>query len=91
MAHPAPHPDERLSAPAHVIDLILGVPRPRPGPAGAGTVDYARALRAEARVYADLIWSEAWHAGAAWGLARNTRIEVQVTTERFAELARKAG
>jgi hypothetical protein len=69
-----PH-DERLHAPAHVIDMVLGVMRQTRRPSGPipGTVDYARAARAEARVYADRIWQEAWHAGAAYGLARNNQ------------------
>lgn len=92
MEEPAPgQTDESQrtpAAPEYVIDMLLGVMRPYPGPPGAaGSVAYARAARAEARVYADRIWAEAWHTGAAWGLARNTRIHVEVTAERLAELA----
>lgn len=57
--------DELRRAPEHVVDMLAAVMRPpaRPttGPA-PGTVSYARLARAEARVYADRIWAEAFQA-----------------------------
>lgn len=82
--------DERLHAPAHVIDLILGVMRQTPRPCGPspGTVDYARAARAEARHYADQVWAEAFRAGAAWDRS-HTRTAVRAA--RIDELTRDRG
>lgn len=70
------HPDEsQRGAPEHIIELLLGVMRPYPGQPSpsAGSVAFARAARAEAKVYADRIWEEAWNAGAVWGVSRNTQ------------------
>ena len=82
---------ELRTAPEHVIDMLLAVMRPYGGPAGhPGEVSYARAARAEAKIYADRIWAEAAAAGAAWGLARNTQpIRIDLPTERLAELMRR--
>jgi hypothetical protein len=81
---------QQRDAPEHVIDLMLGVMRPYPGP--FPDVAYARAARAEAKIYADRIWAEAWAAGAAWGLARNSEpIRVEVTAERLDQLRADAG
>jgi len=92
---PTQHPpeqgtDERLHAPAHVIDLLLAVMRRRAPRIGLppGTVDYARAARAEACTYADRIWAEAYLAGAEWGLAHNTQ-PIKISAERFDELAQE--
>lgn len=54
------------TAPEHVVDTILAL-LPAPDP---GNVGQLRSRRAEAAAYANRIWSEAAHAGAAWGLAR---------------------
>lgn len=81
--------DEQIRAPEHIVTLVLGLMRQRPGPVGPppGTVDYARAAREAARVYADSIWGEAWLTGAAWGRAYSpSPIRVVVTAERLAEL-----
>ncbi len=61
---------EPVNVPEYLVDLLLGVMRPFPAPDMAPeSIAYARAARAEARTYANRIWQEAWHAGAAWGLA----------------------
>jgi hypothetical protein len=54
------------TAPDHVVDTILALMPP----ADPGNVGQARSRRAEAAAYANRIWAEAAHAGAAWGLAR---------------------
>ncbi len=80
-------------APEHVIDLLAGVMRPPPvTPAGPapGSVAAARRARAEAKVYADRIWAEAWHAGATWGLACNTQ-PIRVAPDVFDRLIEEAG
>jgi hypothetical protein len=55
------------TAPDHVVDTILALMPAGPDPGG---VDRARARRAEARAYANRIWAEAAHVGAAWGISR---------------------
>jgi hypothetical protein len=63
------------TAPEHVVDLILGL-MPAAAPDNVAQV---RARRATAAAYANRIWAEAAHAGAAWGLARAPlKIEVDV-------------
>lgn len=57
---------ELCTAPDHVVDTILAL-LPASDP---GNVSQARSRRAEAAAYANRIWSEAAHAGAAWGLSR---------------------
>lgn len=80
------------TAPEYVIDMLMGVMRPYPGMATEpGSVAYARAARAEARVYANRIWAEAWHTGAAWGLARNNKIRIEVSAERLDQLKQGTG
>ncbi len=88
-------PEELMTPPEHVIDLLLGMMRPYPEqPAGPprGSIDYARAARAEARTYAQRVWVEAAHAGFAYALAtEHTRVQViEVTPEKMAELRRCA-
>lgn len=61
-----------VRAPEHIVDHLLAVMRPHRGPS-VGSREYALAARAEARAYADRYWTEGWHAGAVWGLARNTQ------------------
>lgn len=70
------------TAPDHIVDLLIAVRRPRAaaGAAPPDTVVDQRIARAEARAYADRIWGEAWHAGAAWGLARNAQ-PIQITLD----------
>lgn len=55
------------TAPDHVVDMILAL---MPVCADPSDVEQARAKRATARAYANRIWAEAAHTGAAWGLAR---------------------
>jgi hypothetical protein len=77
-------------APEHVIDMVLGVMRQRARPgAGLEPVAQARADRAEAKIWADRIWSEAFMAGAAWWAAREPA-RMLVAPERFAEIAEAA-
>jgi hypothetical protein len=83
--------EDLKTAPEHVVDLLLGMMRPypeRPDGPPHGSVDYARAARAEARIYADRIWAEAAHAGATYALAiARTRIQViEVTPPKMSEL-----
>ncbi len=82
--------DGLTKAPDHIVDLMLGVMRPYSGPPGQG--GYARAAREDARRYADRIWAEAAHAGAAWGLAAKPARMIEITgegAERLAELIRR--
>ena len=63
------------AAPEHVVNMLFAVmppPTPQPGVEPYST-GHARAAQAQAKVLADQIWAEAWHDGAAWGLARNTQ------------------
>lgn len=57
---------ELHTAPDHVIDMILGL-MPAADPCN---VPQVRSRRAEAATYANRIWAEAAHAGAAWGISR---------------------
>lgn len=66
--------EDLLRAPDHVVDMLLGALRPPPRTPGMvppppGSVTYARVARAEARVYADRIWAEAFTRGMAHGMA----------------------
>ncbi len=85
--------DERQRAPEHVIDMLAGVmrqPAVTPASPAPDSVAYARRARAEAQIYADRIWAEAFHAGAAWGLARNNQ-PILVAPDVIDRLTEEAG
>lgn len=84
--------DELMKAPEHVVDLLLGMMRPypeQPGGPPPGSVDYMRAARAEARIYADRIWQEAATAGAV--VAQAPVRVIGITAPGMPELGERAG
>jgi hypothetical protein len=86
-------PDDRRQAPEHLVHMLMAVTRPRQGePGGFDPHQSSRIAAARARQYANQIWAEAWHTGAAWGLARNstTRFVFETTQDRDKALAKLA-
>lgn len=78
--------NQHTQAPEHIVAMLVPVwRRMLTGPAGLrpGSADYAKAVRAEVRRYADRIWAEAFQAGAVYGVAHSgpTRILVMDRTE----------
>lgn len=82
---------EVVKAPDHVVDLLMSIltrqtPENWPPP---GSHAYVQEARAEARVYADRIWSAAALTGAAFQLAVSLpKVLIQVTPAEMSELKR---
>ena len=80
------------SAPAHVVGMLIGAGPLRIDPHGGPVDGQARAWKAHLRAIADVIWAEAWHAGASYMMAHNLPAPVIVTTEdRYQRLADAMG
>jgi hypothetical protein len=75
----------------HHVAQLCAVAEARPRPDHSNDPERALAgWKANMRLYADQIAAEAWHAGATWGVARQTGARYVVVTEQEYERLRAA-